>query len=221
MPTPVQGVDSPADIRVHTASLIIGLACLVAVNILFIVDIELTLDRNSRTNKEDEWGFGQVLALLLLVVPLRDAWKALQDINHFQQQFEQLFQSAAEAKRPEEINANLSELVRQGADPRKPLSGPFTNCGEMATYYGKVELMKFLLEKKFVDVPNCLQMAADYGKVELVSLFLSHIKGDKHAVVNFRGTSLNVYQPNKTNHFQVKTMEQRFGQHLGRATMRL
>ena len=96
--TPGRGADSRA---VHTAFLIVGLVCLVAINILFIVDIELTLRRNkeNQTDEERQWGFGQILALLFLVVPLRDALNALRDIrNSFQQQFEQLFQTAAEAK---------------------------------------------------------------------------------------------------------------------------
>jgi hypothetical protein len=64
----------------RTAFLIIGLVLLVAINILFIVDIELTLRRNKGDqNGDDAWGFGQVLALLL-IIPLRDAWGALQDI---------------------------------------------------------------------------------------------------------------------------------------------
>ncbi|KAJ7305599.1 hypothetical protein DFH08DRAFT_824901 [Mycena albidolilacea] len=36
--------------------------------------------RGERCNGDDEWGFGQVLALLLLIILLRDAWGALQDI---------------------------------------------------------------------------------------------------------------------------------------------
>ncbi|KAJ7697889.1 hypothetical protein B0H17DRAFT_1130167 [Mycena rosella] len=45
--------------------------------------IELTLSRNKHLQSGGDglWGFGQVLALLLLVMPLRDAWNALQDIR--------------------------------------------------------------------------------------------------------------------------------------------
>jgi hypothetical protein len=71
---------------------------LVAINILFIVDIELTLRRNKgdQTGDEATWGFGQVLALLLLIIPLRDAWGALQDIweklEGVQKQFNEILQ---------------------------------------------------------------------------------------------------------------------------------
>ncbi|KAJ7200344.1 hypothetical protein GGX14DRAFT_660241 [Mycena pura] len=80
----------------HTAFLIVGLVSLVAINILFIVDIELTLRHNkgNQNGKEAAWGFGQVLALLLLIIPLRDASGALQDIREnlrgAQGQFEDL-----------------------------------------------------------------------------------------------------------------------------------
>jgi hypothetical protein len=133
--------DSP--VPVNTAFLIVGLVCLVAVNIFFIIDIKLTLGRNSWTDEEDQWGFGQVLALLLLVVLLHDVWKAYHDIrNHFQQEFEQLFQTVAEAKQPERINEDLRKLIHWGANLRKPLSGPFANSLQMAAYYGKEELVR-------------------------------------------------------------------------------
>ncbi|KAJ7477497.1 hypothetical protein FB451DRAFT_1454293 [Mycena latifolia] len=81
--------------KVHTAFLVVGLVLLVVINIVFLVDIELTLSRNKHHQSDEDnlWGFGQVLALLLLVMPLRDAWNALRDIQEalrgVQQQFHQ------------------------------------------------------------------------------------------------------------------------------------
>lgn len=52
-----------------------GLTVLLAVNVVFIVDIELTLRRNCHLQDgEDEarWQFGQILAMLLVSMPLRD-----------------------------------------------------------------------------------------------------------------------------------------------------
>ena len=65
------------------AFLIVGLVCLAVINVIFLVDIELTLSRNKhiQSREADEWGFGQVLALLLLVVPLRDFAKSIIDIQ--------------------------------------------------------------------------------------------------------------------------------------------
>jgi hypothetical protein len=53
----------------HTAFLIVGLACLVLINVLLILDIEKTLGRNKHfqaNSQDNEWGFGQVLGLFLL-----------------------------------------------------------------------------------------------------------------------------------------------------------
>jgi hypothetical protein len=91
--------------QVHTDTnfLVVGLVLLVVINIIFVVDIELTLSCNKRlqSNGDNLWGFGQVLALLLLVIPLRDAWNALQAIqaglDGAQQQFEEAVREAFEA----------------------------------------------------------------------------------------------------------------------------
>ncbi|KAF6741528.1 hypothetical protein DFP72DRAFT_257451 [Ephemerocybe angulata] len=52
----------------------IGLIFLLAINLIFIVDIELALKQNAGLQGKDEaeWGFGQILAMLLLFMPLRD-----------------------------------------------------------------------------------------------------------------------------------------------------
>jgi hypothetical protein len=51
-------------------------------NDILLLDIELTLRRNKhdQSPEEDEWGFWQVLALLLLVIPLRDFVISILDI---------------------------------------------------------------------------------------------------------------------------------------------
>jgi hypothetical protein len=58
----------------------VGLLVLLAVNIIFIVDIEATLGRNVALQVGDDetsWGFGQILAILLLFLPLRDLIETL------------------------------------------------------------------------------------------------------------------------------------------------
>jgi hypothetical protein len=49
----------------------IGLLFLLAVNIVFMVDIESTISHHEVTD-ESKWTFGQTLAVLLLVLPIRD-----------------------------------------------------------------------------------------------------------------------------------------------------
>lgn len=52
----------------------VGLGVLFAVNALVIADIEMTLYRNKglQDKEEAKWGFGQILAILLVLVPVRD-----------------------------------------------------------------------------------------------------------------------------------------------------
>jgi hypothetical protein len=57
----------------------IGLGILLVINIVFIVDIELTRKINIalQEGEEADWGFGQILAILLLLLPLRDLGEAV------------------------------------------------------------------------------------------------------------------------------------------------
>lgn len=120
-----QSVPTP---EVHTAFLVIGLQCLVVINILFLVDIELTLSRNKHFQFEGEglWGFGQVLALLLLVVPLRDFATSIVDIRNklreahemkreAQRSFEHHLREAIERDTLE--GYDFPDLIERGADP--------------------------------------------------------------------------------------------------------
>jgi hypothetical protein len=50
-----------------------GLVFLLFVNIVFLVDIETTIGRH-RVAEETQWTFGQTLAVLLLILPLRDVF---------------------------------------------------------------------------------------------------------------------------------------------------
>jgi ABC-type multidrug transport system fused ATPase/permease subunit len=56
----------------------IGLVLLLVVNVVFLVDIELMVHWAKRhqesPTEESEWTFGQTLAILLLILPLRDVF---------------------------------------------------------------------------------------------------------------------------------------------------
>jgi hypothetical protein len=56
----------------------IGLMFLLAVNIVFIYDIEATIAHH-RVFDESQWTFGQTLSMLLLVLPLRDVTMFIMD----------------------------------------------------------------------------------------------------------------------------------------------
>lgn len=123
----------------RTAFLLVGLVILLLVNILFIADTELTLRRNEayQGNEEREWGFGQILALLLLFIPLRDAWIALRNIeNSNQQQLEQTFRAAAEA------GTRLKLLEKLGSMHKIDFKR-FHNGLQYAAYHGSIDLIKF------------------------------------------------------------------------------
>jgi hypothetical protein len=134
----------------HTAFLIVGLALLVAINTLFIVDIELTLSRNKGDqNGDGQWGFGQVLALLLLVIPLRDAWGALQDIweklEGAQEEFNDILRRECLATSVQVIE-ELGRLMKKGAKPQAPvrLAGTtFGNSFQLVKLYSKIDLVQF------------------------------------------------------------------------------
>ncbi|KAJ7878371.1 hypothetical protein B0H14DRAFT_2567330 [Mycena olivaceomarginata] len=165
----------------HTAFLIVGLVLLVAINILFIVDIELTLRRNKGDQNGDEatWGFGQVLALLLLIIPLRDAWGALQDIGEklkgIQGQFEQLLLRECQAT---PVVEELEHLIQRDANPHlSPADSRFINFLQLVAYYGKIELVQFFLGKGIEDMPGgqfqtALQSAAARGHLLVVKILL-------------------------------------------------
>jgi hypothetical protein len=57
---------------------VVGMVILCVINLIFLIDIELTLHRNrvGEGPGESIWSFGQILALLLLVLPMRDVWNA-------------------------------------------------------------------------------------------------------------------------------------------------
>ncbi|KAJ7240245.1 hypothetical protein C8J57DRAFT_102581 [Mycena rebaudengoi] len=148
-----------------TAFLLVGLVSLFLVNILFIVDTEFTLHRNEpyQGSEEREWGFGQILAMLLLVVPLRDAWIALRNIqNNLQQRFDQAFDTICEA---DEARDELGGFLRAGVNPRRKIPSRFGYALHKAAYYGKLELIKLLVpnsnrDTHLVDVDA---VGGDYG----------------------------------------------------------
>lgn len=140
-PTPSQADSSihlPSNLsitsfEIHFTFLVIGLVCLAIINLVFLVDIELTLSRNERIQSrgEDEWVFGQVLALLLLVVPLRDFLASIIDIRRklremrqdLQDRFEKALRQAIEEDTL--VGHHFRDFIEQGADPNTQLAGRY------------------------------------------------------------------------------------------------
>ncbi|KAJ6557069.1 ankyrin repeat-containing domain protein [Mycena vulgaris] len=200
------GPHPPSESPPRTAFLIVGLGFLVVFNILFIADIERTLRRNKGDGNGDaEWGFGQVLALLLLVIPLRDAWDyawgALKEIREnrkgSQRQFEELLlrecqatSSVKEFKRLINQEANVNVWT---ADRR------FGSTLQLVAYYGKTELVEFLLNEPDVIRDKAdggygtpLQAGSARGHVAVVKILLGNekSKGGLNTVGGRYGTAL-------------------------------
>ncbi|KAJ7239347.1 ankyrin repeat-containing domain protein [Mycena rebaudengoi] len=183
---------------VYTAFLVIGLVLLVVINIIFLVDIELTLSRNKhlQSGEDDLWVFGQVLALLLLVMPLRDAWNALRDIRTtlrgVQQQYYQALQEDVEAT---PLVERLQDLVNQGADPKECFKVPgFENLFQLAACRGRKDVMEIFLNESgdVIDTKptgtygTALQAASAKGHITLVQLLLDS-RNDKEKYINIVG----------------------------------
>ncbi|KAJ6543350.1 ankyrin repeat-containing domain protein [Mycena vulgaris] len=196
------GPHPPSESPPRTAFLIAGLGFLVAFNILFIVDIERTLRRNKGDENGDaEWGFGQVLALLLLVIPLRDAWGALREIrenrNGSQRQFEELLLRECQAT---SAVKELKRLINQEANVNIwTADRKFGSTLELVAYYGKTELVEFLLKEPTViedkahgDYGTPLQAASARGHVPIVKKLLGNEKSKRglNAVGGRYGTAL-------------------------------
>ncbi|KAJ6533524.1 armadillo-type protein [Mycena capillaripes] len=142
---------TPAPSKNHTGFVIVGLVCLAIIHIILLVDVELTLQRNkeNQSPEEDEWGFGQVLALLLLVIPLRDFRHLRQAIN------DDTFEGH-----------DFEGLIEQGANPAGELDGNLhvKTLLQFSAYKGNEVLVKYLQEQHVEDSDGGSFLAAVRNK---------------------------------------------------------
>ncbi|KAF6759753.1 hypothetical protein DFP72DRAFT_116127 [Ephemerocybe angulata] len=123
----------------------IGLIFLLVINLVFIVDIELTLKHNAHLqgNDEAEWGFGQILAMLLLFMPLRDLAETLlaRRIKQRQKDLDMGLGGAIKAKDLNMVRAMLS----RGASPNTKVEGEISAM-QMACNLEALDVIRVLLE---------------------------------------------------------------------------
>ncbi|KAF5323909.1 hypothetical protein D9611_008312 [Ephemerocybe angulata] len=102
---------------------VLGLVFLLAINLVFIIDIELTLKQNAPLQGHDEavWRFGQILAILLLFMPLRDLAEALL-ARKMQKEMNLGLEGAVNQKQWDAVLA----FVARGADPNIDMRGETT-----------------------------------------------------------------------------------------------
>jgi len=158
-------------------------------NVIFLSDIELTLSRNTQiqSRAEDQWGFGQVLALLLLVIPLRDFATSINEIRkkirekkeleeemkrEAQRQFEDSLRSAIQRDTLE--NYGFQDLIERGASPNTQLNGQHSSRKNEKRPHQLITGVEFV---------TLLQFAAYKENKELVEYLLKtgadpNIKGE-------------------------------------------
>ena len=101
---------------------------------------------HNQSNEERDWGFGQILALLLLFVPLRDAGVAFRNIqNNLQQRFEQAFLTVAAAETA--LKGLFNALLITGVRPEKPITGRFGHFLQLAAHYGRRDLIELIIKR--------------------------------------------------------------------------
>ncbi|KAJ6461859.1 ankyrin repeat-containing domain protein [Mycena vitilis] len=137
---------------------VVGMVLLMATNLIFLLDIELTLLRNRahQTAGESEWTFGQILALLLLVLPLRDLVDTML--------------ARREKRRMDEHATSLRNAIRDKAPMKTILD--LVNTG--ADVNAKVE--------EDCDYPTALMLAVSRGDEDSVRALLK-----RGAAPNIRG----------------------------------
>ncbi|KAJ7807430.1 hypothetical protein B0H14DRAFT_2609675 [Mycena olivaceomarginata] len=161
----------------HTAFLLVGLICLAVINIILLVDVELTLRRNKidQSTEEDNWGFGQILALLLLVVPLRDFWTSIVDIRDKvtrEREAKENIQRSFEKHLREAINGDtlvghdFPNLINQGADHKTELKDDLhiKTLLQLAAHKGNEDIVRYLQGKNVEDKDGCAFLAATRSK---------------------------------------------------------
>ncbi|KAJ3526618.1 hypothetical protein NMY22_g10093 [Coprinellus aureogranulatus] len=130
----------------------IGLLILLCINIIFIVDIELTLRQNrgyqdSANSDEAEWGFGQILAMVLVFMPLRDLGESIIRRRHeLQTKLNESLMRAIKLKDVEQISRWVNagaEVSVQGDDGQTALDVAFSREDQH-------QLISLLIEKGMV-----------------------------------------------------------------------
>ncbi|KAJ7692202.1 hypothetical protein B0H17DRAFT_1133216 [Mycena rosella] len=134
--------------KAHTTFLVVGLALLILINIIFLIDIELTLSRNKhlQSGEDDLWGFGQTSS------------------QH---------RAGPEAILPalrEEVEATpfverLRDLISEGAESKECIKDPrFANLFQLAAYHRKEDIVDFFLTEGVAETEPRLQGAGGIHK---------------------------------------------------------
>ncbi|KAJ3550342.1 hypothetical protein NMY22_g545 [Coprinellus aureogranulatus] len=128
----------------------IGLGVLLATDAIIIANIELTLRRNRHKQDrlradESEWGFGQILAMILIFIPLRDLGEAIVRRRHeIQTKLNEELNRAISRRDPPEVSrwcqAGADRQILENALDEAIIASQLQVSVKMITYSLGVEL---------------------------------------------------------------------------------
>ncbi|KAJ7175211.1 ankyrin repeat-containing domain protein [Mycena crocata] len=155
---------------------IVGLVFLFIINLIFIVDIELIFRRNAprRAPGDSAWSFGQILAVILLVLPLREL-----KVFGARRDYTTSLQNAIRWQATPDV---LWNLVRKGANVNTQAEGCVHSTALLLTVsrWKDLELIRLLLA--YGADPNireetgetALHIAASHSDMAIVDLLLAN-----------------------------------------------
>jgi hypothetical protein len=103
---------------------VIGMVLLLTINVIFLVNIELTLRQNRELQSPGEslWTFGQILAILLLVLPLRDLVETVLS-RHEKRRRKEHTELLRNAIKESATSETIRAIVKHGADVNVMVEG--------------------------------------------------------------------------------------------------
>ncbi|KAJ7217483.1 hypothetical protein C8J57DRAFT_277336 [Mycena rebaudengoi] len=105
---------------------IVGIVILFVINVIFLVDIELTLHQSGASTDESKWTFGQTLALLLLVLPLRDLTETMVARREKERQRREQEHQDELARKEQERRDKFTEYLQNAIEKKADMK---TICG--------------------------------------------------------------------------------------------
>ncbi|KAJ3547377.1 hypothetical protein NMY22_g1682 [Coprinellus aureogranulatus] len=139
----------------------VGMGIILVVDLVFIVDIELTLRRNQAlqtTGDEKQWGFGQVLAMVLLIMPMVDLFNRMHPFEQIRRYHRDLQSDFRDNALRHAVEHEDEESVRRwldaGADSNADIDAKdgaeagFLLHAACRRQSGRSEIVKLLLENR-------------------------------------------------------------------------
>ncbi|KAJ6496205.1 ankyrin repeat-containing domain protein [Mycena sanguinolenta] len=178
--------------------IVFGLFLLFAIDVVFVIDTELTLRRNRgiETPGDTSWTFGQVLPVLLIVMPMRDILEGVLERDEKRRRMQHTV-SLRNAIRDGAAETTIHDLVIQGADLNVN-AGPdskWVTALQLAAAHGYEDLVTLLINQKAqVDVlggeDGTILHAALRGPYQNILKLVLEANADPNVLDHQHGTAL-------------------------------